>query len=31
MAYLNKDNLSPAAFIGGRGKDIISFGSGEPD
>jgi hypothetical protein len=31
MTTLNKENLSPAAFIGVRGKDIISFGSGEPD
>ena len=31
MASLNKENLSPAAFIGVRGNDIISFGSGEPD
>ena len=28
---MNKENLSPAAFIGVRGKNIISFGSGEPD
>ena len=31
MTTLNKENVSPAAFIGVRGKDIISFGSGEPD
>mgnify|MGYP004098727089 FL=1 len=31
MTTLNKENLSPAAFIGVRGKDIISFGSGEPN
>ena len=31
MASLNKENLSPAAFIGVRGNDIISFGSGDPD
>ena len=31
MGSVNKENLSPAAFIGVRGKDIISFGSGEPD
>ncbi len=31
MATLNKGNLSPASFIGVRGDDIISFGSGEPD
>ncbi len=31
MATLSKENLSPAAFIGVRGDDIISFGSGEPD
>ena len=31
MTTLNKENLSPAAFIGVRGKEIISFGSGEPD
>ena len=31
MASLNKENLSPAAFIGVRGNNIISFGSGEPD
>ena len=28
---MNKDNLSPASFIGIRGENIISFGSGEPD
>ena len=28
---MNKENLSPAAFIGVRGDNIISFGSGEPD
>ena len=28
---MNKENLSPAAFIGVRGENIISFGSGEPD
>jgi len=31
LTSLNKDNLSPAAFIGVRSNDIISFGSGEPD
>ena len=31
MTSLNKENLSPAAFIGVRENDIISFGSGEPD
>ncbi len=31
MVSLNKENLSPATFIGVRGNDIISFGSGEPD
>ena len=31
MVSLNKNNLSPAAFIGVRGNDIISFGSGELD
>ena len=31
MKHLNKDNLSPASFIGVRGDNIISFGSGEPD
>ena len=31
MTSLNKENLSPAAFIGVRDNDIISFGSGEPD
>lgn len=31
MASLNKENLSPTAFIGVRGNDIISFGSGKPD
>lgn len=31
MTTLSKENLSPAAFIGVRGNDIISFGSGEPD
>ena len=31
MATFSKENLSPAAFIGVRGNDIISFGSGEPD
>ena len=31
MTTLNKENLSPAGFIGVQGKDIISFGSGEPD
>ena len=31
MTTLNKENLSPAEFIGVRGRDIISFGSGEPD
>ena len=28
---MNKNTLSPANFIGVRGKNIISFGSGEPD
>ena len=28
---MNKDSLSPANFIGVRGENIISFGSGEPD
>ena len=28
---MNKQNLSPSAFIGVEGKDIISFGSGQPD
>ena len=31
MASLNKENLSPAAFIVVQGNDIISFGSGKPD
>ena len=31
MTSLNKENLSPAAFIGVRGNGIISFGSGDPD
>ncbi|SVE17124.1 uncharacterized protein METZ01_LOCUS469978, partial [marine metagenome] len=26
-----KENLSPSYFIGVRGENIISFGSGEPD
>jgi aspartate/methionine/tyrosine aminotransferase len=26
-----KENLSPSMFIGVQGKDIISFGSGQPD
>ncbi len=28
---MDKHNLSPAAFIGVHGDDIISFGSGQPD
>ena len=28
---MEKNNLSPASFIGVRGNNIISFGSGEPD
>ena len=28
---MDKHNLSPASFIGVQGKDIISFGSGQPD
>ena len=28
---MNKNNLSPASFIGVQGENIISFGSGEPD
>ncbi len=31
MVSLNKENLSPATFIGVRGNDIISFRSEEPD
>ena len=28
---MDKHNLSPAAFIGVQGDDVISFGSGQPD
>ena len=28
---MNKADLSPASFIGVRGDNIISFGSGAPD
>jgi aspartate aminotransferase len=28
---MTKENLSPSMFIGVEGKDIISFGSGQPD
>jgi aspartate aminotransferase len=28
---MDRDHLSPAAFIGVRGEGIISFGSGQPD